>query len=300
MILEDKIITPLGHSHCNAEQPTLEKPPHKITKRMVDRVSADRKAGAFWDRDLPGFGVRVYRSGRATYIVQVRGPHGSRRVTLGRHGELSAAQARKRAAVAIERIKAGREPIETPSEPMPDPTVADLAQRCLRVYVDVRCKPLTARGYRQHLRLYILPALGHLPVRSVAQEDIEALHYSLRDRPSAANVALGVLSRMFTLAEAWGWRPEGSHPCKSVRKYKARYRERFLTRQEYRRVGRVLREADASGSPWPASVAAIRLIMLTGCRCEEIATQRQGDHCQHSESQRQFLVPPGSAGGGRR
>ncbi len=253
------------------------RPPHKITKRMVDRVSADRKAGAFWDRDLPGFGVRVYRSGRTTYVVQARGPHGSTRVTLGRHGKLSAAQARKRAAVAIERIKAGREPIETPPEPMPDPTVADLAQRCLRVYVDVRCKPLTARGYRQHLRLYILPALGHLPVRSVAQEHIEALHYSLRERPGAANVALGVLSRMFTLAEAWGWRPGGSHPCKSVRKYKARYRERFLTRQEYRRAGRVLREADARGSPWPASVAAIRLIMLTGCRCEEIATLRWDD-----------------------
>ena len=254
-----------------------KRPTHKITKRMVNALSSNGKSGAFWDRDLPGFGVRVYRSGRTTYVVQVRGPYGSRRVTLGRHGELSAEQARKRAAVVIGRIKAGEEPFEAPPEPVPEPTVADLAERCLRTYVEVRCKALTARGYRQQLRNHILPALGEMPVASVGQEYIEALHHSLRDRPAAANATLGVLSRMFSLAEAWGWRPKGSHPCKSVRKYKAHYRERFLTREEYRRIGRVLREADAKGSPWPASVAAIRLIMLTGCRCEEIATLQWDD-----------------------
>ena len=256
-----------------------KRPTHKITKRMVDALSSNGKSGAFWDRDLPGFGVRVYRSGRTTYVVQVRGPYGSRRVTLGRHGELSAEQARKRAAVVIERIKAGEEPFEAVPEPVPEPTVADLAERCLRTYVEVRCKPLTARGYRQQLRNHILPALGEMPVASVGQEYIEALHHSLRDRPAAANATLGVLSRMFSLAEAWGWRPKGSHPCKSVRKYKAHYRERFLSREEYRRIGRVLREADAKGSPWPASVAAIRLIMLTGCRCEEIGAEASDDFC---------------------
>ena len=68
---------------------------------------------------MPGFGVRVYRSGRTTYVAQARGPSGSRRVTLGRHGELSADQARKLAAVAIRRIKAGKDPIETSPDSAP-------------------------------------------------------------------------------------------------------------------------------------------------------------------------------------
>lgn len=253
------------------------RPPRKITKRMVDSLSATGKAGAFWDRDLPGFGVRVYRSGRTTYVAQARGPHGSRRITLGRHGELSADQARKRAAVAVRRIKAGRDPIEPAAEPAPDPTVADLAERCVESYVKVRCKPHTLGGYRRQLRNHILPVLGERTVASVDQADIEALHHALRDRPAAANATLGVLSRMFSLAETWGWRPRGSHPCRSVKKYPTRNRDRFLSRDEYRRIGRVLNEADEEGAPWPPSVAAIKLIMLTGCRCEEIAKLQWDD-----------------------
>ena len=253
------------------------RPRQKITKRMVDALSARGKTGAFWDRDLPGFGVRVYRSGRTTYVAQARGPSGSRRVTLGRHGELSADQARKLAAVAIRRIKAGKDPIETGPDPAPEPTVADLAERCVESYVKVRCKPHTLSGYRRQLRNHILPVLGERTVASVQQGDIEALHHSLRDRPAAANATLGVLSRMFSLAEAWGWRPRGSHPCRSVQKYPTRNRERFLSRDEYRRIGRILNEADEEGAPWPPSVAAIRLIMLTGCRCEEIAKLQWDD-----------------------
>ena len=46
----------------------------RISKRMVDGLSVRGKSAVYWDRDLPGFGVRVYRSGRKTYVVQSRGP----------------------------------------------------------------------------------------------------------------------------------------------------------------------------------------------------------------------------------
>ena len=79
----------------------------KISKRMVDGLCKHGEPGVVWDRDLPGFGVRFYPSGRITYVVQSRGPSGSRRVTLGKHGVIIPYQARKRAAVMIDRIKAG-------------------------------------------------------------------------------------------------------------------------------------------------------------------------------------------------
>ncbi len=86
-----------------------------ISKRTVDALSIEDRDAIFWDRDLSGFGVRVYPSGRKVYVVQSRGPRGSRRVTLGRHGEITAEQARKRAAGIIDRIKTGQEPL--PAEP---------------------------------------------------------------------------------------------------------------------------------------------------------------------------------------
>ena len=71
--------------------------------------------------------------------------------------------------------------------------------------------------------------------------------------------------------------PHGRNPCKAVRHYREQCRERFLTPEEYRSVGAALREAEADGSMWPPAIAAIRLLMLTGCRKSEILTLRWDD-----------------------
>ena len=47
------------------------------------------KDTVFWDRDLPGFGVRVYASGKKMYVVQSRADGKSVRVTVGRHGVIT-------------------------------------------------------------------------------------------------------------------------------------------------------------------------------------------------------------------
>ena len=249
----------------------------KITKRTVDALSGGAHEGVHWDRELPGFGVRVYRTGRKTYVAQSRGPNGSRRVTLGGHGAITAHLARKLAVGAIGRIKAGEEPMPDTSEAGKARTVADLAQRYLREHVAVQCKPASLASYRQQLNRHILPALGTMPVAAVGREHVAALHFALRATPGTANEVRKVLSKMFSLAETWRLRPPGRNPCRSVRKYKMQRRERFLSREEYRRVGRVLREAEENGTIRPAAVAAIRLLMLTGCRSNEIATLRWDD-----------------------
>ena len=247
----------------------------KLTKRIVERLKADGKDAIFWDRDLAGFGVRVHTTGRKLYIVQSRGPAGLKRVTLGRVGNEPIDKHRREAAVVIDRIKRGEDPI--PSKPPPEPTVADLAERCLEKYVAVRCKPSTARNYRLAIRHHILPALGEKALKDVAPEDVTALHHELRDRPAAANQAMWVLSRMFALAENWGMVPPGRRPTRHVRQYRGTSRERFLTPEEYRQLGAVLTGLEAEGSMMPSAVAAIRLLMLTGCRSDEILNLKWDD-----------------------
>ena len=82
---------------------------------------------------------------------------------------------------------------------------------------------------------------------------------------------------MFHLVEAWERVPPGRNPRRSVRQYEEHARERFLTPEEYRRLGRVLKEAEADGSVWPPAIAAIRLLVLTGCRHSEIVSLRWDD-----------------------
>ena len=78
-----------------------------ISKRTVDGLSAAEDT-VFWDHDLPGFGIRVYPTGRKVYVVQSRGPGGPKRVTLGRHGDIRAEQARGKAARRHRPHQAGR------------------------------------------------------------------------------------------------------------------------------------------------------------------------------------------------
>ena len=59
-----------------------------------------------------------------------------------------------------------------------------------------------------------------------------------------------------------------------MRRYKEHRRERFLAPDEYRRLGRVLDEVEADGSALSSAIAAVRLLLLTGCRKNEIVTLR--------------------------
>ena len=78
-----------------------------ISRRTVDGLPAEEREAVFSDRELSGFGVRVYPSGGKVYLVQTRAGGKSRRFTIGRHGLVSAEQARRKAAVVIASIKAG-------------------------------------------------------------------------------------------------------------------------------------------------------------------------------------------------
>ena len=247
----------------------------KLSKRTVDALSVGRGDSIFWDRELPGFGVRVYSSGKKKYVVQSRGPGGSRRITLGEHGELTAERARRKAAEAIDRIKQGADPV--PAAPAVAFTVATLAERYLNAHVSVSCSAHTASLYRGSLNNHILPALGTMPIGEVTREHVSALHLRLRDIPRAANRALMVLSKMFSLAEAWGARPADSNPCRFVVRYKEGKRERFLTPEEYRLVGRSLADLESQRRVTAHAAAALRLLMLTGCRRSEILTLRWDD-----------------------
>ena len=164
---------------------------------------------------------------------------------------------------------------ETP--PPPKLTVAGLTERYLRVHVAVNCKPKTAELYRFVVERHILPALGELAVIEVGREHAAELHHRLRETPTMANTVVGVLSKMYRLAEVWELVPSGRNPCRSLRHYKEQSRERFLTAEEFVRLGEALREADVKGTLWPPAIAAIRLLMLTGCRKGEILTLRWDD-----------------------
>ena len=245
-----------------------------LSNRVVGGLRAGDRDVIYWDRELRGFGVRVYPNGVKTYLVQARGPRGSKRMTVGRHGTISADEARRLGTGLLARIRAGEEPGAGAGT---GPTVADLAERYLREHVEVRCKPATVTGYRQVIGKHILPPLGKVALSALDREQVAELHYRLRKTPVAANDAVGTLSRMLNWAEAWGLVPAGSNPCGFVTRYRTRRPERFLTEEEFRRLGQALDDLEAEGRLGVHAAAAIRLLMLTGCRSGEVLGLRWED-----------------------
>ncbi len=250
-----------------------------ISRRTVESLPVGEREAVYWDSALSGFGVRVYPSGSKVYLVQTRAGGTSRRLAVGRHGLITAEQARRKAAQLIADIKAGNQPDLHNGAGRVDagPRLTEVAERFMTEHVAVRCKPTTARHCRNILDRHLLPALGGVRLGAIGRERVASLHYSLHKTPVMANKVVDLLSRLFNMAELWGIAPEGGNPCRFVRKYKERPRERFLTDEEFQRLGRVLGEVEAEGKVHSSAVAALRLLMLTGCRKSEILTLRWED-----------------------
>ena len=246
----------------------------KITKRTVDTVSPQERERVVWDDDLKGFGVRVHPTGRKVYIVKTRYRGRPVKVTIGPHGVVTPAEARTRAAEIMSDARAGKDPAGWNKSDARAPTMRELGKRFLEEYVPSHCKPSTAAEYRRSVELFIGPRIGKRRVPDIQRSDIAALHHGMRETPYQANRTLGVLSKIFNLAELWGLRPDGSNPCRHVKRFREERRERFLSDEEYRRLGETLKEVEWAGSETAAAVAAIRLLMLTGCRLSEIQKLR--------------------------
>ncbi len=246
----------------------------KISRRTVAALAVEKDT-VFWDSELSGFGVRVYPTGSKFYVVQTRANgKAGKRVTVGRDGVLTADEARRRAALIISRIKAGEKPVAEPMEAVLEdcPTIAELAMEWLEKHVDPRCKPNTKAMYRVMVKNHLVPAFGKERALSIDRARVAEFHRSMRSMPMMANQVVDALSRIWRLAEDNGQLPEGRNPCRTIVKYKRRKRERFLSEEEFRRLGKALAESENGKGASAPALAAIRLLLLTGCRKNEILT----------------------------
>jgi integrase len=244
----------------------------KISKRLVEAAEVREKDYIICDNELRGFAVRVLPSGKRYYLVQYRIGTRYRRMSIGQHGVLTAETARRTAFNLLAAVKDGKDPAGDRREGRKALTVAELAQRFDKEHITVRLKPGTAREYRRNLRRFILPAIGRLKVADVSKADVARLHHELRHIPYQANRNLEVVSKMFNLAELWGVRSDGSNPRRHLRKYPEERRERYLSPAELAALGEALSRAEQERVEDPYAIAAIRLLIFTGCRLNEIMT----------------------------
>ena len=240
-------------------------PAIRLTQRRVDALGPRRKVRDVRDKDLKGYGVRVMPSGTKRYFVhsQYRG----RRVwkIVGDAAALTEAEARARARSMLAAMRAGGEPdAEDPGATPFEAVAEEVFDRYGR-----RWKPRTLEVNRIYLRRQILPYFEGRAIGAITRRDVQTWFRSLHATPAAANRSAPILSTIMRQAESWGYRPENSNPCKGIRRYRRGRSERFLSPEEYRRLAEAL---DRHGKDRPLHAAAVRLLLLTGCRRSEVLT----------------------------
>ena len=112
-----------------------------------------------------------------------------------------------------------------------------------------------------------MPHFAGREIADIDRQDIRNWFASLHATPVAADRSMPVLSVIMREAEAIGLRPEGSNPCRGIRRYRRKGRERFLSDDEIRKLAERL---SAHADRQPLQVAFIRLLLLTGYRKGEI------------------------------
>lgn len=246
----------------------------RLTKRSVESVALPAKGPVYaWDEQLPGFGLKVTANDRRIYIVKYRvggGRAGRQRwFTLGTHGVLTCEQARAQAAQILAAARRGEDPQGNRRLTGGEPRVVDLWRRYEAEHLP-RKKAKSSEDDRQKARDYLLPKLGRLRVKEVTRADVQQLHQSLAARPYQANRVLALVSKMMSLAEAWGIRAPNSNPCQHVEKFKEEARRRYLNAVELARLGAAIRSGQEKSTIGVYAVAAIQLLLLTGARLNEI------------------------------
>ena len=289
----------------------------RISKSAVDSLfcSGGKDRDIVWDDKLKGFGVIVYPTGLKTYVAQYRKDGRSHRVVIGKHGRLTPDEARKEAKALLGDVEKGANPAFERRTKREAPTLDKVAEGFL-AYAFAKKKTGTARGYDNALRLHILPQLGTKRLTMITHADVESLHASMSERRPQANRTLAVLSAVWSWAARHRHVDAASNPTKGVEKYRESARERYLTKDELLRLSDALTAAETTGLPYSVdklnpkakhapkpenrrrkfdrhSMAAIRLLTLTGARLREILDAQW----EHVDLERGMIFLPDSKTG---
>jgi integrase len=237
-----------------------QSPARRITAQVVGGLKAPRAGNrVIWDSDLTGFGARITAAGAVSFVLRYVINGRERRITVGKHPDLSPGAARERATVLRGRIAAGEDPLEERQGARLAATVSDLCDDYLARHARPKKRPASVKGDEELIRLYVTPKLGSRKVASINRRELDEVHQCLKDRPYQANRLMALLSKMFALAVAWGWRAD--NPAKGIERFAEDRRHRWLSVDELGALSKALKTF-----PDRRAADALRLLILTGAR----------------------------------
>ena len=235
----------------------------KLTDAFVRRIKPGHREYTVRDSIVPSLGVRVHPSGGCSYVHFCEG----RKVSLGSAEIITIGQARHE---SLEML-AGGIPNKAKVPPFREFVVGPWRESWIH-----HCKPSTVRWRDWNLYNRLLPEFGSLRLDRITPGEVHRWFddYS-KTAPGNANHCLQMLRHVFKHAVNCGH--VASSPAQSIRPNPRKKITRFLSRQELERLHRVLDRLASASRTRPSQhqqIDIIRLLLLTGCRKNEIVRLR--------------------------
>jgi integrase len=243
----------------------------KLTKTTVDAATYGAREYELRDTVVPGFLLKVTPAGRKIFMVQYRTNAGERRKpAIGRFGELSVEQARSIAQDWLADVRKGKDPSAEKIAARDAPRVKELCTKFMEDYSKPKNRARTVESNQGYIDRHVIPKLGTLKVREVTRSDVSSLFIRMKQTPVTANRVLSCLRKMFNMAEVWGFRDDGTNPCRHIPKYPESGKTRLIADDEMARLFRYLKRADLEGLEHPFLILGIRLQFAFAARMSEI------------------------------
>jgi len=257
----------------------------KLTKRVVDSLQPDPDREVFaWDSELRGFGVRIMPTGVGSYILKYRNQEGrQRKLMIGRLSALKPEEARSLARQRLAEVARGADPSAERQQARKSATVAELCEIYLKDAEARGVKASTLAMDRSRIERHVKPLLGKRTVLSLTPDDVAKLQSDIiAGRTAAPRVGRGgvttggkgaasrTIGMLKTILEfARKRRIIKENPALGIERPPEGKQDRFLSPAELRRLGEAMRAAEEDGENITA-LAAVRFLLLTGCRRMEV------------------------------
>jgi len=247
----------------------------KLTKRQCDAATYTGTSNArcvLWDEDPPGFGLRVFPSGKRSFVLAYRVNNRKRLLSLGAYGALTLADARKLARRELAKVETGgADPLEERQQAARGETIADLCTAYMERHGNAK---KSGGDDQRRIDHHILPVWRNLKAAAIKRADVAALHAKLGKRgPYEANRTLALLSKLFELARRWGYVPaDFVNPARDIDRFQEHKRDRWITPEELPHLA-----AAINAEPNQSARNALWLYLLTGARKSELLNARWDD-----------------------
>jgi integrase len=154
---------------------------HEIKKLMLSPDEPDGKI--YFDDKISGLGVRVYRSGRKTWLYQFRLAGKSYKYEIGSTAKVLASKAQNEAKIAAGHVANKVNPLDLrrQAEEKHKDEFGELVDEYLKEKlhpIKPNKKPMRPRSYdevERHLKIHCRP-FDHRPIRSITQRDVATLY----------------------------------------------------------------------------------------------------------------------------